>query len=600
MKIKENIQLILKTLPHKPGVYQHLDKDGKVIYVGKAKDLKKRVSQYFNKVHDGKTRVLVKRIEDIRTIIVDNEFEALLLENNLIKKYQPRYNIMLKDDKTYPWICIKNERFPRIIYTRVVKKDGSEYFGPFASPRIAKVILSLFREIYTLRTCNYDLSKEKVDAGKYKVCLEYHLGNCLGPCENLQSEEDYNLMVENARNILKGNFKETRQYLTAKMNEYAEQLEFEKAQKMKEKLKVLENYHAKSTVVHPSITNVDVYTIVSDESYAYVNFFNIVNGAIIRSHTSEIKKKLDESDAEILEEAIIELRERFPSNAKEIYLPFELDTKIPDVKLTVPLIGDKKRIVELSERNAKYNRLEKLKLTKIVDPDRHVKRIMAQMKKDLRLPKEPRHIEGFDNSNIQGTNPVSACVVFRDGKPAKKEYRHFNVKTVEGPNDFASMEEAVYRRYKRMMDEGESLPQLIVIDGGKGQLSSALKSLDELGIRGKVPILGIAKNLEELFFPDDPIPLYLDKTSETLKVIQRVRDESHRFGLKHHRNRRSKSSLSSELDAIPGIGPKTIKDILNKFHSIKRVKEASKEELEAVVGVHKAGILTDYFNENKA
>ena len=598
MKISEHIQLILKTLPHKPGVYQHLDKDGKIIYVGKAKNLKKRVSQYFHKVHDGKTRVLVRRIEDIKTIVVDNEFEALLLENNLIKKYQPRYNIMLKDDKTYPWICIKNERFPRIIYTRQLKKDGSEYFGPFASPKIAKGLLSLFREIYTLRTCSYDLSPEKIEAGKYRVCLEYHLGNCLGPCEGMQSEEDYMEMVENARNILKGNFKETKQYLIQKMHHYAENLEFELAHKMKEKMKLLENYHSKSTVVHPSITQVDVYSIVSDESYAYVNFFNIVNGAIIRSHTTEIKKKLDESDEEILEEAIIELRERFPSDAREIYLPFELSMEIPNVKLTVPLIGDKKRIVELSERNAKYNRLEKLKQTKIVDPDRHVKRIMAQMKADLRLPKEPRHIEGFDNSNIQGTNPVSACVVFKDGKPSKKDYRHYNIKTVEGPNDFASMEEVVFRRYKRLMEEGEDLPQLIVIDGGKGQLSSAVKSLDALGLRGKISILGIAKNLEELFFPGDPIPLYLDKTSETLKVIQQVRDESHRFGLEHHRNRRSKSGLTSELDGIPGIGPKTIQELLKNFRSIKRIKEASYDEIQEVIGKSRAEKLVAYFKTN--
>lgn len=598
MNTKDKIKLILQSLPSKPGVYQHLDKNDKVIYVGKAKNLKNRVSQYFQKVHDGKTRVLVKNIADIRTIVVDNEFEALLLENNLIKKYQPRYNIMLKDDKTYPWICIKNERFPRIIYTRVLKKDGSEYFGPFANPRIAKVLLSLFREIYTLRTCNYDLAEDKIAAKKYRVCLEYHLGNCLGPCEGLQSEEDYMEMVENARNILKGNFKETTQYLKNKMLEYSKNLEFEKAQKMKNKLETLENYQSKSTVVHPSITNVDVYSIVSDESYAYVNFFNIVNGAIIRSHTIEIKKKLDESDAEILEEAIIELRKRFPSNVKEIYLPFELDINIPDVKITVPLIGDKKRIVELSERNAKYNRLEKLKQTKIIDPDRHTNRIMAQMKSDLRLPEEPRHIEGFDNSNIQGTNPVSACVVFKDGKPSKSEYRHFNIKTVEGPDDFASMEEAVFRRYRRLLEEGQSLPQLIVIDGGKGQLSSAVKSLEKLGIRGKVSIIGIAKKLEEIYFPDDSIPLYLDKTSETLKVLQHVRNESHRFGLEHHRNRRSKSGLSSELDGIPGIGPKTVQELLRKFKTIKRIKSATEEELISLIGKSKAKKLQAYFQQH--
>ncbi|MXV38663.1 excinuclease ABC subunit UvrC [Flavobacteriaceae bacterium Ap0902] len=594
--MKKHIQLILQTLPEKPGVYQHLDKEGKVIYVGKAKNLKKRVSQYFQKDHgNSRTRVLVRKIEDIRTIVVETEFDALLLENNLIKKYQPRYNVMLKDDKTYPWICIKNERFPRLIYTRNLIKDGSEYFGPYGSPKIAKILLGLFREIYTFRTCNYDLSPEKIQSGKYNVCLEYHLGNCLGPCEGLQDEEDYNQMIQNAREILKGNFKEAMDYLKTKMQEFAENLEFERAQKMKEKLDLLDRYQAKSTVVHPSISNVDVYSIISDESFAYVNFFNITNGAIIRSHTSEIRKKLDESNKEILEEAIIELRERFPSNAKEIYLPFELDFEIPGIKKTVPLIGDKKRIVELSERNAKYYRIEKLKQTKIVDPDRHTKRIMAQMKQDLHLPEEPRHIEGFDNSNIQGTNPVAACVVFKNGKPSKKDYRHYNIKTVEGPDDFASMEEVVYRRYKRLMDEGKDLPQLIVIDGGKGQLSSAVKSLDALGLRGKISILGIAKRLEEIYFPGDSVPLYLDKTSETLKVLQHVRNESHRFGLNHHRNRRSKGGFTSELEEIPGIGEKTIQDLLKKFKSIKRIKSATQKELEEVVGVSRASKIIDFY-----
>ena len=601
MKIPDKIQLILKTLPDKPGVYQHIDKDGKVIYVGKAKNLKKRVAQYFQKEHqNGRTRVLVRKIADVQTIVVENEFDALLLENNLIKKYQPRYNVMLKDDKTYPWICIKNERFPRIIYTRNVIKDGSEYFGPYGSPKIAKIILSLFRDIYTFRTCNYDLSEEKIAADKYKVCLEYHIGNCLGPCEALQSEADYMKMVQNAREILKGNFVEAKRFLVEKMNELAGNLEFERAQKMKERLEALDKYQAKSTVVHPSITNVDVYSVISDEGYAYVNFFNIANGAIIRSHTTEIKKKLDESNAEILEEAIIELRERFPSAAKEIFLPFEMDIEIPDVKITVPLIGDKKRIVELSERNAKYYRLEKLKQTRIVDPDRHTNRIMAQMKVDLRLPSEPRHIEGFDNSNIQGTNPVAACVVFKNGKPSKDDYRKFNIKSVEGPNDFASMEEVVYRRYKRMLDEGETLPQLIVIDGGKGQLSSAVKSLERLGIRGQVSILGIAKRLEEIYFPEDSLPLYLDKTSETLKVLQQVRNESHRFGLNHHRNRRSKAGFNSELEEIPGIGAKTVEELLREFRSIRRIKTASHEELARIIGNHRANKVIEYFTSKSS
>lgn len=596
--MKEKIRLILKTLPHKPGVYQHLDKDGRVLYVGKAKDLKKRVSSYFNKDHDNfRTQVLVRRIEDIRTIIVETEFDALLLENNLIKKYQPRYNVMLKDDKSYPWICIKKERFPRIIYTRNILRDGSEYFGPYANLKVAKVLIELFREIYTFRTCNYDLSEKKIQEGKYKVCLEYHLGNCLGPCENLQPEKEYNKMVENARSILKGNFKEAKSYLVEKMNQYATDLAFEKAQVIKEKIETLENYQSRSTVVHPSITNVDVYTIISDESYAYVNFFNIVNGAIVRSHTAEIKKKLQETDAEIIEQAIIELRERFPSVAKEIYLPFEVDFEIPEVKITVPLIGDKKRIVELSENNAKYYRLEKLKQSKIVDPDRHTNRLMAQMKSDLRMPVEPRHIEGFDNSNIQGTNPVSACVVFKDGKPSKKDYRIFNVKTVEGPDDFATMEEVIYRRYKRLLEEQKPLPQLIVIDGGKGQLNAALKSLEALNLRGKISIIGIAKRLEEIFFPGDSVPLYLDKTSETLKVLQNVRNESHRFGITRHRNRRSKNSFTSELEAIQGIGPKTIEQLLKSFKSVKRIKQATLLELQQVVGEYKASLIKRYYKE---
>lgn len=594
--MNKKIQIKLQTLPDKPGVYQHIDKSGKVIYVGKAKNLKKRVNSYFQKEHASpRTRMLVRSIDDIKIIVVNTEFDALLLENNLIKKYQPKYNVMLKDDKTYPWLCIKKERFPRIIYTRNIVRDGSEYYGPYASPKIAKILLSLFREIYFLRTCNYDLSEEKIKQAKYKVCLEYHLGNCLGPCEDYQSEEDYLKMIENARNILKGNFIEAKTYLKEKMMGYATEMKFELAQKTKEKLEVLDKYQSKSQVVNPSISNVDVYSIVSDESYAYVNFFNIVNGAIIRSQTIEIKKKLEETDEEILEESIIELRERFPSGAKEIYLPFHVDFEIPEVKMTVPLIGDKKKIVELSERNAKYFRIEKLKQTKIIDPDRHTNRIMAQMKKDLYLPKEPRYIEGFDNSNIQGTSPASSCVVFRDGKPSKQEYRKFNVKTVEGPNDFASMEEIVYRRYKKLLDEGAEFPQLIVIDGGKGQLSSAVKSLDRLGIRGKVSILGIAKRLEEIYFPGDSIPLYLDKTSETLKVLQHVRNESHRFGLAHHRKRRSNSGFQSELEKIRGIGPETIKVLLKKFKSTKRIKEATQQELEKEIGVNRAKILRDYF-----
>lgn len=597
--MQENIKLILQTLPDNPGVYQYYDKNGKILYVGKAKNLKKRVSSYFNKIHDaGKTRVMVSKIADIQTIIVETEFDALLLENNLIKKYLPKYNVLLKDDKTYPWICIKNEPFPRVFKTRNVIRDGSEYFGPYASVTILQALLGLIREIYPLRTCNYDLSPKNIESGKYKVCLEYHIGNCLGPCEGFQPEEDYRENINSIRDIIKGNYNDAVRYMTKLMNVYAANLEFETAQSIKTKIDLVKNYQAKSTVVNPIIKNVDVFTIISDESAAYVNFLRVNNGAIIQLHTLELKKKLDESDEELLESAIVEILNRFGNHSREIYLPFDLDLEIPNVKISVPQIGDKKRLLDLSERNAKYFRLEQLKQMKIVDPDRHTKRIMAQMQKDLRMPAEPRHIEGFDNSNIQGTNPVSACVVFKDGKPSKKDYRIFNVKTVEGPDDFATMEEVIYRRYKRVLEEEGELPQLILIDGGKGQLSSALKSIDKLGLRGKITIIGIAKRLEEIFFPGDSIPLYLDKSSETLKVLQHIRNESHRFGITKHRARRSKNSFNSELEGIPGIGEKTIQDLLNKFKSVKRIKSASKEELAEIVGDSRAEKILKFFQAN--
>ncbi len=593
-----NLEIQIKTLPNLPGVYQYYDKEGTIIYVGKAKNLKKRVSSYFNKTHDsGKTRVLVKKIAKIKHIVVDTETDALLLENNLIKKYQPRYNVMLKDDKSYPWICIKNERFPRVFSTRRVFKDGSEYFGPYTSGKTVHTLLDLIKGLYSLRTCNYNLSEEKVDAGKYKVCLEYHLGNCKGPCEGLESETEYNENIKAIKEILKGNFKDSLQQFKAQMLDFANNMQFEEAQKIKEKLEVLENYQAKSTVVNPKISNVDVFAIVSDESYGYINFLQLSYGSIIRAHTLEIKKKLDETDKELLELAVTEIRQRFNSKSKEIYVPFKVDLG-EDVKVTVPKLGDKKHILDLSLRNAKYFRMERFKQIKIVDPDRHANRIMAQMKADLRLSEEPRHIECFDNSNIQGTNPVAACVVFKNGKPSKKDYRHFNIKTVEGPDDFASMEEVVYRRYKRLLDEEQPLPQLIIIDGGKGQLSSALKSLDALNLRGEIAIIGIAKRLEELFYPNDPIPLYLDKKSETLKVIQQLRNEAHRFGIEHHRNKRSKTALNTELETIPGVGEKTVVELLKKFKSAKRVAHAKLDELEDVVGVSRAKKVYDYYHGN--
>ena len=595
---KPNVELQLKTLPENPGVYQYFDKNGRILYVGKAKNLKKRVTSYFTKNNDSRRiRVMVNKIHEIKHIVVTSETDALLLENNLIKKLQPRFNVMLKDDKTYPWICIKNERFPRVFPTRRLVKDGSEYFGPYTSFKTVNTLLDLIKGLYQLRTCNYDLSEEKIQHGKYKVCLEYHLGNCLGPCEAHESETEYLKKIEAIRQIVKGNFKDSLNEFRQQMKEHAEKMEFEEAQKIKTKIDVLENYQAKSTVVNPKINNVDVFSIVSDEEYGYVNSLQLSHGAIIRAHTIELKKKLDETEKELLELGIIEIRQRFNSTAREIYVPFKVDAG-EDIKVTVPKLGDKKQIVELSTRNAKYFRQDRFKQMKLVDPDRHVKRIMAQMKKDLRLKEEPRHIECFDNSNIQGFNPVAACVVFKDGKPSKKDYRKFNIKTVEGPNDFASMEEVVFRRYRRLLDEGEPLPQLIIVDGGKGQLSSGVKALEILGLRGKIAIIGIAKRLEEIFYPRDSIPLYLDKKSETLKIIQHLRNEAHRFGITFHRQKRSSTALNTELEEIPGIGEKTVVELLKHFRSLKRVKEASQEELAAVIGQSRAGIISNHYQEN--
>jgi len=591
------LELQIQTLPDSPGVYQYFDKEGKILYVGKAKNLKKRVQSYFSKNHDNyKTAVLVKKIVSIKHIVVPTETDALLLENNLIKKLQPRYNVLLKDDKTYPWICIKREPFSRVFPTRKMVKDGSEYYGPYTSFKTVNTLLELIKELYPLRTCSYDLSHGNIVSGKYKVCLEYHIGNCKGPCEGYETLENYQNQIQAIREILKGNFKESLKDFKKLMRDLASDMRFEEAQKIKEKIEVLENYQAKSTILNPKITNIDVFSIISDESMAFVNFLQISHGAIIRSHTLELKKKLDETDEELLELAIIEIRERFYLTSKEIVVPFEIDLG-ESIKVTVPKLGDKKEILNLSERNAKHYRLDQLKQIKIVDPDRHTNRIMAQMKKDLRLSVEPRHIECFDNSNIQGTNPVSACVVFKDGKPSKKDYRHFNIKTVEGPNDFASMQEVVYRRYKRLLEENLPLPQLIIIDGGKGQLSSALKSLEELGLRGKISIIGIAKRLEELFYPDDPIPLYLDKKSETLKTIQHLRNEAHRFGITHHRDKRSKSALQTSMETIPGIGQKTMITLIKHFKSVKRIKEASEKEISEVIGLSKAKKISDFYKE---
>jgi excinuclease ABC subunit C len=503
---------------------------------------------------------------------------------------------MLRDDKTYPWLCIKNERFPRIFLTRRVIKDGSEYFGPYPSIKTVKTLLELIKGLYKIRTCKYDLAEGKIQSGKYKVCLEYHLGNCEGPCEDLQSEKSYNKQIEAIRKIVKGNFKDSLNEFKEQMSDLAENMQFEDAQRIKDKIYTLEKYQAKSTVVNPKINNVDVFSIVSDEGYGYVNFLQLSHGSIIRSHTIEMKKKLDETDLELLELGITEIRQRFDSPSTEIYVPFSVEAG-EEIKVTVPKLGDKKAIVDLSVRNAKYFRMERFKQMKIVDPDRHVNRLMAQMKEDLRLHEEPRHIECFDNSNIQGSNPVAACVVFKNGKASKKDYRKFNIKTVEGPDDFASMEEVVFRRYRRLLEEEEPLPQLIIVDGGKGQLSSGVKALEKLELRGKIAIVGIAKRLEELFYPGDKYPLYLDKKSETLKVIQQLRNEAHRFGITFHRDKRSKNALGTELEEIEGIGEKTAVSLLKEFRSIKNIKVASKKELVRIVGEAKASLIQAHYQD---
>ncbi|MFJ1262750.1 excinuclease ABC subunit UvrC [Capnocytophaga canis] len=589
-----SIELTLQTLPSKPGVYQFYDKSDSLIYVGKAINLKKRVSSYFQKKHEsGKTRVLVKKIVRIEHIVVATESDALLLENNLIKKYQPRYNILLKDDKSYPWICVKKERFPRVFQTRKMIKDGSLYFGPYTSIKTVRTLLELIKELYPLRNCSYDLSEQNIQNQKFKVCLEYHIKNCKGACEGLQSEENYLQNISEIIEILKGNFKDALARFKKEMVSLATDLRFEEAQQIKEKIDILTNYQAKSTIVSSKINNIDVFSIVSDEEYGYVNFLQVAYGAIVRAHTIEIKKKLEETDRELLEFAIVDIRERFFSNSKEIITPFEV-TLPNNLQLTIPKLGEKHQLLELSLRNAKHFRQERFKQVKIADPERHTNRILSQLQRDLHLSEPPIHIECFDNSNIQGTNPVAACVVFRNGKPSKKDYRHFNIKTVEGPNDFASMEEVVYRRYKRLLEENEPLPQLIIIDGGKGQLSSALKSLESLDLRGKIAIIGIAKRLEEIYFPEDSIPLYLDKKSESLKLIQQLRNEAHRFGITFHRQKRSKVAIVSELDNIEGIGDKTKESLLKHFKSVKRIKEASLEDLQAVIG-YRAKKVWEYF-----
>ena len=593
------IDALVKVLPGKPGVYQFIDKDGKVIYVGKAKHLKKRVASYFNKDHSasGKIKVLVKRIVDIEHIVVESEMDAFLLENNLIKKYKPRYNVMLKDDKTYPWICIKNEPFPRIFSTRNVIQDGSMYFGPYTSGRMMNTLLELIRQLYPLRNCKHNLSEENIKKKKFKVCLEYHIGNCLGPCEGLQTHEDYDVSIKSIKQIIKGNIHNVITELKNRMMTYAGDLSFERAQVIKEKLDLLENYQSKSTVVSPSVNNVDVFSIITDDEAGYVNYMKVIQGAIVQAHTVELKKKLDEPDVQLLSYAITDLRQRFGSDSSEIIVPIKLNIELPGIKLSIPQRGNKKHLLELSERNANYYRLEKRKARAMVDPERHTKRILEQVKKDLRLKIEPEIIECFDNSNIQGSHPVAAMVRFTRAKPDKKEYRHFNIRSVEGPDDYASMEEIIYRRYSRLLKEEKPLPQLIVIDGGKGQLNAAMKSIEKLGLRGKITLVGIAKRLEEIYFPKDSIPLYLDKKSETLRLIQNLRDEAHRFGISHHRKKRDIKSIKSVLTDIDGIGYETAQKLLWKFKSVKKIKEASVEDLHETIGKAKGQVVFDFFKK---
>ena len=596
----EELKYAVNSLPDEPGIYQFFDKSGTIIYIGKAKRLKRRVISYFSKIHDSrKTNLLVRKIVTVKFIVVETEQDALILENNLIKKYQPRYNILLKDDKTFPWICIKNESFPRVFYTRRVIKDGSLYFGPFTSMLLIRTLLDLFKHTYKLRTCNLNLSHENVSRGKFKVCLQYHIGNCLGPCEKFQTERHYSEGIDEIKNILKGNIGIVVSQLKKQMLELSADLNFEEAQALKERLDILLKYQARSTVVSPSIRNIDVYSFKKEDEISYVNFLKVINGGVIHSYTLEIKSRIDETDEDMLLSGITEIRQKIYSNATELIVPFKPSFKMEGVSYTVPQRGDKKKLLELSEKNVTYFILEKKKNNSLQKGETSSERILKTAQKELRLTEIPFHIECFDNSNLQGTNPVAACVVFKNAKPAKRDYRHFNIKTVTGPDDFASMEEIVYRRYKRLLEEGNKLPNLVIVDGGKGQLGAALKALDKLELRGKLPIIGIAKRLEEIYYPGDPVPLYIDKNSETLKLIQKLRDEAHRFGITHHRGQRSKDMIVSELDQIKGVGDKTKDALLKKFKSVEGIKKAAVDELEAEIGKSKAQILMDYFQSSK-
>jgi excinuclease ABC subunit C len=597
----EYIRNIIKTLPEDPGVYQYFDKEGQLLYVGKARNLKKRVSSYFTKEHDStRLKLMVGKVAEIKTVKVNTELDALLLENNLIKSLRPRYNINLRDDKTYPWIILKKERFPRLFYTRKQVKDGSEYFGPYASVKLMHTLLDVIRQAYPLRTCSYDLSNENIAKGKFRPCLEYHIGRCKAPCVGKQAEQEYEQNIIEIRHIIKGDIGFAIRDLKNGMQAASEALEFEKAEALKKKIDILSAYQSKSAIVHPSITDTDVLNLISDETNAYVHYFQVISGAIVNSQTLEIRKRIEENDEDIMLFAIVESRHRFGSKSREILLPFEPELKIPGTDYVVPKIGDKKKLLDLCLRNALAHKQEREKQAELTDPDRHTERIMNQMTKDLRLTEQPRRIEAFDNSNIQGEYAVSAMPVFIDGKAAKKEYRHFNIRTVEGADDFKTMDEVITRRYSRVLAENQPLPQLIVIDGGKGQLSAAMQALERLGLGGRIAVIGIAKRLEEIYFPNDPLPLYLDKRSETLKVIQQIRDEAHRFGITHHRNRRSRETFKTELSEIKGVSHKTAEKLLLELRSVKHIREASLDEIEKIVGKAKGKLVYDYFHSGNA
>lgn len=599
MNDKIEISNLVQSLPDQPGVYQFYDRNGIILYIGKAKNLRKRVSSYFfrNKHESFKSKILVDRIADLKYIVVNSESDALLLENNLIKKYQPRYNILLKDDKTFPWICIKNEPFPRVFSTRTLKNDGSQYFGPYTSAYTVKVLLNLIRQLYQLRTCKFTLTEENIQKKKFKVCLEYHIGNCKAPCIGLQDRESYEESVNQIRNIIRGNLHDVINHLKKEMRKLASEFKYEEANQIKEKIDILSRHQSKSTIVNPSIHDVEVFSIVSDEKEAFINYLKVVKGAINQAHTVEIKKKLNEEDEEILVFAITNIRSRTESHSKELIVPLDVKTVFPDLKITIPKRGDKLKLLELSKRNALSYKLEKKKRNTARKTTDSSERILKSVQTDFRLKELPRHIECFDNSNMQGSEPVAACVVFVNAKPLKKEYRHYNIKDVKGIDDFASMREVVYRRYKRLLEEKKSLPQLIVVDGGKGQLSAALESLEKLNLRGRIAIVGIAKKLEEIYFPDDAVPLYIDKSSESLKLVQNLRNEAHRFGISFHRQKRSGSMTNSSLEEVPGIGPDSIRKLFMRFKSLNGIKNASLEELSAEIGLSRAKKVKTHYKE---